>query len=499
MRTEARRTWRLRLYLAGQTPKSITALANLKALCEGHLAGRYRIEVVDLLNQPHLARRDEIIVVPTLVRRLPPPIRKVIGDLSNEERFLVGLGLLRRDREGGRNRPRAAEDTLRAIRTGEVDALVVRRARGDRLVTLAGAELPYRVLLDQMYAGAVTLTPDGVIVYCNRRFADIVRTPPARVIGSALRRFVTPAEQPTLEALLERASGDQTRGELVFRARDGTPVPVAVTFAPLRLEGSADASGVIGVIGVVVDATERKRQEELRTRQIEQVMTAQEEERQRIARELHDETGQSLTALLVGLRTIEGSRTIARAVKLAQRLREMAAQTLIDVGRLSRGLHPSILDDQGLSAAVTRHLQEFAELHGIAVDVEVEGLDSEPLPPLVQSTVYRVLQEALTNVARHAGARSASVRLMRDETMVELRVRDDGTGFETRTALGRAATGNHRRLGLQGMRERTALLGGSVRVESRPGKGTTITARLPLQGSVFPASERSPGKPGRDQ
>jgi signal transduction histidine kinase len=88
---------------------------------------------------------------------------------------------------------------------------------------------------------------------------------------------------------------------------------------------------------------------------------------------------------------------------------------------------------------------------------------------------------------------------MRDETMVELRVRDDGTGFETRTALGRAAAGNRRSLGLQGMRERAALLGGSVRVESRPGKGTTITARLPLQGSVFPMSERSPGKPGRDQ
>lgn len=86
-----RRTWRLRLYVAGQTPKSITALANLKRLCDGHLAGRYRIEVVDLVSQPHLARRDEIIVIPTLVRKLPPPVRKIIGDLSNEQRVLVGL------------------------------------------------------------------------------------------------------------------------------------------------------------------------------------------------------------------------------------------------------------------------------------------------------------------------------------------------------------------------------------------------------------------------
>jgi circadian clock protein KaiB len=91
MNNGARPTWWLRLYVAGQTPKSITALANLKRLCEGHLAGRYRIEVVDLLKRPHLARRDEIVVIPTLVRRLPPPIGRIIGDLSDEERVLAWL------------------------------------------------------------------------------------------------------------------------------------------------------------------------------------------------------------------------------------------------------------------------------------------------------------------------------------------------------------------------------------------------------------------------
>jgi len=93
----ARRTWRLRLYVAGQTPKSIAALANLKRLCETHLAGQYHIEVVDLVSQPHLARRDDIVVIPTLVRQLPPPIRKIIGDLSNVERVLVGLDVLPHD------------------------------------------------------------------------------------------------------------------------------------------------------------------------------------------------------------------------------------------------------------------------------------------------------------------------------------------------------------------------------------------------------------------
>jgi PAS domain S-box-containing protein len=369
-----------------------------------------------------------------------------------------------------RSRLEAAEDTLRAIRAGEVDALVVARAGDHHVITVQGADLPYRMLLDQMYAGAVTLTPNGVIVYCNERFADIVRTPLEGVIGSALSRFVPPAGQPKLAALLEPAGGTRTKGELAFRAGDGTPVPVSVTFAPLRLAGSTDISGVIGV---VVDDTERMQQEELRTRLIEQVIAAQDEERGRFARELHDETGQSLTALLVGLRTIEEARTMKEAVDLAQQLREVAARTLHDVGRLARGLHPSVLDDLGLAVAVTRHLQEFARLHGIAEETRIEGLEAEPPLPLVQTTVYRVLQEALTNVAKHAGARRVSVRLVRDETTVELCVRDDGVGFEPGA--------NHRGLGLQGMRERAALLGGVVQLESAPGKGTMITARFPVR------------------
>ena len=100
MKNGARQRWRLRLYVAGQTPKSITALSNLKRLCDSHLAGRYSIEVVDLLEKPQLARRDDIVVIPTLVRQLPPPIRKIIGDLSNVERVLVGLDVVLRDDEG---------------------------------------------------------------------------------------------------------------------------------------------------------------------------------------------------------------------------------------------------------------------------------------------------------------------------------------------------------------------------------------------------------------
>jgi PAS domain S-box-containing protein len=379
------------------------------------------------------------------------------------------------------DRLQAAEDTLRAIRAGEVDALVVRKAKGERVVTLAGAELPYRIMFDQMYEGAVTLTRDGIIAYCNQRFADIVRTPLGRVIGSPLRRFVPPAEQPALEALRSRAGSASARSELSFKAGDGSPVPVSISLAPLRLDGSA---AVIGVIGVVADISELKRAEELRARFTTQVLAAQDDERRRVARELHDETGQSLTGLLVGLRTIEGARTLAEAVERGQQLGEIVARTLLDVGRLARGLHPRVLDDLGFAAAVTGQVQEFAELHGIAVDARVKVPDADRLPPLLQTTLYRVLQEALTNVARHADARHVRVRLGREAATLTLCVQDDGIGMTPQAAPGPLRAGKHRGLGLESMRERVALLGGSVHVESEPGKGTTVAVRIPLQGAL---------------
>jgi PAS domain S-box-containing protein len=385
------------------------------------------------------------------------------------------------------DRLQAAEDMLRAIRAGEVDALVVTKAKGERVVTLAGAELPYRIMLDQMYEGAVTLTRDGIIAYCNQRFADIVRTPLGRVIGSPLHRFVPPAEQPALEALRSRAGSASARSELSFKAGDGSPVPVSISLAPLRLDGAA----VIGVIGVVADISERKQAEELRARLTTQVLAAQDDERRRVARELHDETGQSLTGLLVGLRTIEGARTLAEAAELAQQLRGVVAQSLGDIRRLARGLHPRALDDLGFAAAVTGQVQEFAELHGIAVDARVKVPDADRLPPLLQTTLYRVLQEALTNVARHADARHVRVRLGREAAALTLCVQDDGIGMTPQAALGPLGAGRHRGLGLEGMRERVALLGGSVHVDSAPGKGTTVAVRIPSQGALVTTCSES--------
>jgi signal transduction histidine kinase len=226
-------------------------------------------------------------------------------------------------------------------------------------------------------------------------------------------------------------------------------------------------------MAIVTDLTDRKRAEATRLELMQRLISAEDDERRRIARELHDETGQSLTSLLVGLRSIADIAVLAKVRTVARRLQKVAAHTVDDIGRLARGLHPAVLDDKGLVAAARRHVSDFAKSFGITVDLRVEGTVSRRLPPLVQTTMYRILQEALTNVARHARAQVVGVLLKNEGTMLELVIRDDGAGFDSTAAM-RKRSG----LGLHGMHERVALLGGSVEIESRPGQGTMIRARI---------------------
>jgi len=208
-------------------------------------------------------------------------------------------------------------------------------------------------------------------------------------------------------------------------------------------------------------------------------IAAQEEERRHIARELHDGVGQALTALLVGVRTLDSllPDEASAARELARRLGATAVDTLDEVGRLARGLRPSVLDDVGLVAALERHVSDFSRTHGVRAQLHTTGMvGGDRLPPEVETTIYRVVQEALTNVARHARARSASVIVERRPGLVAAIVEDDGLGMPR--ASGRAVVGG--RLGLVGIEERVALLGGQVEVESTANQGTTIYVKIPL-------------------
>jgi PAS domain S-box-containing protein len=219
--------------------------------------------------------------------------------------------------------------------------------------------------------------------------------------------------------------------------------------------------------------------ESLHSHLLDKIMTAQEDERRRISRELHDEIGQSLTSLLVGLRAAEedlGKGGISRRVR---DLRKITGNTLQEVQRLARGLRPSVLDDFGLEEAIARYAADFTSMYGLQVDVAQDGGISDRLPPAVETALYRIVQEALTNVGKYAKATTVSILLQRHPDQVQLIVEDDGQGFDAQVILQRPLAGAH--LGLHGMRERAALLNGSISIESSPGTGTTIYVNIPLK------------------
>jgi signal transduction histidine kinase len=220
---------------------------------------------------------------------------------------------------------------------------------------------------------------------------------------------------------------------------------------------------------------ERAEREQLRSQLLEKVIAAQEEERKRIARELHDETGQALTSLMVRLKRMNEGCTVPALQPQMEELRQLMASTLDGVHTMSLELRPKALDDLGLDAALQRYAQDWQTHHGIDVDLLVLGLEAGRLPPAVETALYRIIQEGLTNVARHAQARTVSVVLERRDNQVRVIVEDDGIGFDPGQPAARE------RLGLYGMQERAELLGGHLIVESAPGQGTSVFVEVPVR------------------
>ncbi|HZR91979.1 MAG TPA: GAF domain-containing sensor histidine kinase [Gaiellaceae bacterium] len=248
----------------------------------------------------------------------------------------------------------------------------------------------------------------------------------------------------------------------VMVAHDKTGADVSFTDEDVRL-----AESFAQRAAVAVDISERVVRDSLR-----RVVTAQELERRRLARELHDETGQALTSVLLGLRSLEEAKTLEEAKAGAASLRELVVDTLQGVRRLAVELRPKALDDFGLVPAIERLAETFSEQTGIAVDFE-QTLTGERLTGEIETALYRIVQEGLTNVVKHAGASRVSVVLARKPDAVTAIIEDDGRGFESKGTDGRG-------LGLVGMRERLRLLDGKLSIESTQGAGTTIVAEVPL-------------------
>jgi signal transduction histidine kinase len=281
-----------------------------------------------------------------------------------------------------------------------------------------------------------------------------------------------------VESVIDDTEMDRTVSRLVG-ARSGLWVPLIVHGRPIGVLEIHDKLGseprfsdndqrlaetFAGRAAIAVDLNQRIARDALR-----RVVDAQETERRRLARELHDETGQALTSILLGLKALEESVEEGAVGEL----RQLVVDTLQDVRRLAVELRPPVLDDFGLDAALERLTTAFGEQTGMPVQFE-SNVGDVRLPEDVETALYRIVQEALTNVVKHAQARNVSVVLRRTAESAVAIVEDDGQGFDPRSTRPDG-------FGVEGMRERVALLDGRLRVESRAAGGTTIAAEVPLR------------------
>ncbi len=224
---------------------------------------------------------------------------------------------------------------------------------------------------------------------------------------------------------------------------------------------------------------ESQQRETMRGELFRRIVAAQESERQRIARDLHDETGQALTAIGLGLRGLESrlARDPAQAATTLHELQSLTADSLQELQRLMADLRPSHLDDLGLSAALRWYAAKLEERYPLRIGVEIGG-EERPLEDAAKIAIFRIVQEALNNVLKHSEAKHAKVELEFTEKGMRASVRDDGCGFDP-DRIRAIQTSSRPSLGLAGMQERAALLGGSVVIQSRPGQGTMVEAFVP--------------------
>jgi signal transduction histidine kinase len=284
-----------------------------------------------------------------------------------------------------------------------------------------------------------------------------------------------------IDSMVEDVEVDREVGRLL-EARTGLYVPMILRERAIGIIAAHDKDAVdprfsdedvrlaeafAARAAVAVDLSERVARDALR-----RVVSAQELERRRLARELHDETGQALTSILLGLKGLEDAGSEGELAESTSRLRELVVTTLQDVRRLAVELRPKALDDFGLVPALERLVEMFREQTGMKVDLEPR-LGEERLPSDVETTLYRITQEALTNIIKHAHAKRVSIVLTRRDGTVSAVIEDDGRGFP-------AEHGSGNGLGLLGMRERVALVDGRLTVESSPGSGTTLSIEVPF-------------------
>jgi signal transduction histidine kinase len=236
-------------------------------------------------------------------------------------------------------------------------------------------------------------------------------------------------------------------------------------------------------IGIAVEnsrtAQSLEEANKIRVQLLEKLITAQEEERRRISRELHDDASQSLAALALNLEGL-ADKLPPRSRDARQKLdilKEQAIHTLEGIRSLALELRPSVLDDLGLPMAVDWYARDYMAKRGLDVDIQVAG-QGVKLPPYTETMLFRIIQEGLTNIVKHAEASQVKVKLQLNNSTATVQLEDDGIGFDVKAAL--SGEGMRQNLGLHGMSERATLLGGTLTIQSQPGQGTSLRVEVPL-------------------
>ncbi len=379
-------------------------------------------------------------------------------------------------RPGGKIRGmKEAQETLRAIQQGAVDAFVVEEPEGHRVYTLEGSDLPYSVLVERMQQGAAMLNGRGEIIYCNFSLARILGMERLAVIGLSLKDLISPDDYSACDELLSGMESGSCEGEMRLRGVDGKLLAAKFTFNSLSRDRSA--TGVL-----VTDLTSQKQLEELAFR----LQHMQDEERRRIARELHDSVGQLLAAITMNICRVksESHKLSPETAKLIFENEGMVNQIGEEIRTISHLLHPPLLDEVGLPSALRWYTDGFSHRSKIQTSLEVpERLDR--LPQETEIAVFRAVQECLTNVHRHSGSTTCSVKIVPAPDRLLVEVKDQGCGIPQERLATLASSGG---VGFRGMRERFRRLGGALEIKSDK-TGTTVTATLPISAKDRSSSD----------
>lgn len=352
------------------------------------------------------------------------------------------------------------------VLVGSVVTALVDRLR-ERSATL-------RTLFEQLPQSVVAMNTEDRILRTNPEFTRTFGYQARRILGRPLRELIDPDNlENDFKACAEwMPEGKRVDAETVCRRKDGSQIDVLVTGLTLDLPGRESQ-----IWAFYRDITVRKKAEVALRALSGRLLEVQETERRHLASELHDEIGQ----LLTGLRLLLKANGEASAKAISNRFdqaRSIVDDLLTAVRRLSFDLRPADLDQLGLLAALLGLFERYTSQTGILVDFKHRGLDRR-FAPQVETAVYRVLQEALTNTARHAGVVGVSVRVWAEGKTLTLQIEDQGRGFDPDAVMKFPQSS-----GLIGMSERVKLLNGRLTIESSPGCGTTIIAELPIEHAV---------------